>query len=126
MRITLAGFFRQQLFLTLATYIVGYFFFQFLFEPYFFPFLLFLPVLFLAINTGFYYTIIRHSDAPIRSFTSRFIMFFGIKMMVLLIFILVYALFNPQNAVSFLITFFALYLINTVFVIFKVVKVFKK
>jgi F0F1-type ATP synthase assembly protein I len=52
-------------------------------------------------------------------------MLFGIKIMILLVFILLYSIFNPQNAVTFLITFFAVYLIHTVFVVIKVLNTLK-
>ena len=120
MKKTHPSFIVQQIVLTGVIYLLGFLVFKLFFESSFYPFLLFLPILFLGINIFFYNSIGKSANKNIRGFTSRFILLFGVKVMILLVFIVIYAYFNPQNAVAFLITFFVVYLINTVFVIIKI------
>jgi hypothetical protein len=117
---------KKQVLITLITYLIGFIIFKFVFPSVFFPVLIFLPLIFLFINLGFYFGIIRYANVDIRKFTSRFILFLGIKILALLVFIVIYVYMNPQNAMPFLIVFFALYLINSVFVIIKVLKTLKR
>lgn len=121
-----SGFLKKQVLITLITYLIGFIIFKFVFPSVFFPVLIFLPLIFLFINLGFYFGIIRYANVDIRKFTSRFILFLGIKILALLVFIVIYVYMNPQNAMPFLIVFFALYLINSVFVIIKVLKTLKR
>jgi hypothetical protein len=60
-----------------------------------------------------------------KAFTSRFMGIFGVKIIVLLIFIVLYSYFNPSQAVSFLITFFILYVIYTAFEVIVVLRYLK-
>jgi hypothetical protein len=57
-----------------------------------------------------------------KKFSQRFLAVFGVKIMILLVFIITYSYFNPEKAVAFLITFFILYVIYTTFEIVSIVQ----
>jgi L-asparagine transporter-like permease len=115
-------FLLEHLILTVLTYVIGFVFFQFLFSEHFFGFLAALPLIFYAVNVLFYYALMHYSNLDMRKFSARFMMVFGIKIMAFLFFIVAYAYFNPNHAVAFLVTFFILYVINTIFVVVKTIK----
>ncbi len=116
----------QQLVVMLLTYLGGILVFKFIFPQYFFPFLALLPAFFYMLHYLFYHLALKAVKEDQRRFPSRFLIIFGSKIGVLLIFILLYSVANPDKAVPFLITFFIVYLINTVFVIIKVLKLMKR
>ena len=111
----LQQFLLKQGYLTLAVYALGFVAFKYVFPTHYNPFFLFLPVLFYVITAVFHGSLISASRLPMNKYSSRFLMIFGAKIMVFLIFIIVFSYFNPQIAVPFLISFFILYVIYTVF-----------
>ena len=118
----LKTFLIQLLYLTLIVYGLGFLSFRFLFPTHFYLFFAFLPVIFYGVNAVFHGTLLRASSLDMRKFSQRFLGVFGVKIMILLVFIITYAYFNPDRAVAFLITFFVLYLIYTTFEIVSVVR----
>lgn len=118
-------FLLQQLGVLISTYGVGFFIFKIFIPQYFFPFLAVIPAFFYILHYVFYAIAQKAVKADHRKFPSRFLVLFGTKIGVLLIFILLYSVANPDKAVPFLITFFIVYLVNTIFLVFKVVKLMK-
>ena len=112
----------RLIYLTLIVYGLGFVVFRFLFPADFYLFFAFLPLIFYAVNTVFHGTLIAASHLEMRKFTQRFLTVFGIKIMLLLVFIITYAYFNPEKAVPFLVTFFILYVIYTTFEIISIVR----
>jgi len=118
----LKSFLIKLVYLTLGVYAVGFLVFRFLFPGDFHLFLAFLPVIFYLVNAVFHGTLLSASHLDMRKFSQRFLAVFGVKILILLAFIIIYAYFNPTKAVVFLIAFFVLYLIYTSFEIFSVVR----
>ncbi len=118
-------FLLQQLGVLISTYGVGFLIFKIFFPQYFFPFLAVIPAFFYLLHYIFYALALKTVKEDHRKFPSRFLVLFGVKIGVLLIFILLYSVTNPDKAVPFLISFFVVYLINTIFLVFKVVKLMK-
>ena len=118
----LKTFLIQLLYLSLIVYGLGFITFKFLFPAHFYFFFVFLPVIFYAVNAVFHGTLLGASQLDMRKFSARFLAVFGVKIMILLVFIITYAYFNPEKAVSFLVTFFVLYLVYTTFEIVSVVR----
>lgn len=81
----------------------------------------------IAILTSvFHYSIIQIQDKGASKFATRFMMVSGIKMMIYLVFITAYAFIFPDKAKIFLISFFILYLLYTVFEVALIVRYLKK
>ena len=81
----------------------------------------------IALLTGiFHYSLIQIQENQSSRFSQRFMMISGIKMMIYLVFITSYAFMNPEKATSFLISFFILYLLYTVFEVILSVRYLKK
>jgi len=119
---SLKTFLIRLIYLTLVVYVLGFVAFRFFFASSFYTFFAFLPVIFYGVNAIFHGHLIQASHLEMRKFTQRFLTVFGIKIMLLLAFIITYAYFNPQKAVPFLITFFLLYVIYTTFEIVSIVR----
>jgi len=73
-----------------------------------------------------HYSVLQISEKSASSFSSRFMMISGIKMMVYLIFITIYVFSFTTQAKIFLISFFILYLIFTLFEVFQIVIYLKR
>ena len=112
----------RLIYLTLIVYAMGFLVFKFVYPTYFYPFFVFLPLIFYAVNAVFHGTLVSASHLEMRKFTQRFLTVFGIKIMLLLVFIITYAYFNPEKAVPFLVTFFVLYVLYTTFEIISIVR----
>lgn len=110
----ISKFLLNQLILTASLYVAGFVLFNFFFIDYFYSFLAYLPLIFFVLYGVLYYVILNISGKQMKSFTTRFLGVFGIKIILLLIFIVLYSFFNPDVAVQFLITFFILYVIYTI------------
>lgn len=81
----------------------------------------------IALLTGiFHYSILQIQEKQTSKFANRFMMVSGIKMIIYLIFITLYAFTNPLKAAPFLISFFSLYLLFTIFEVFHIVRYLKK
>jgi len=115
MQSPLRQFLIQQLYLTLAVYLLGFIAFSFIFPEDFHIFFVFLPALFYGIMAAFHGSLILASRQTTRKFPSRFMAILGAKIFVLLIFIITYTYFNPGIAIPFLVSFLFLYLVYTIF-----------
>lgn len=122
----MSKFLINQLILTASVYLVGFFLFKFFFLDYFYSFLAYLPLIFFVLYGVLYYTILNISGKQMKSFTTRFMGVFGIKIIILLVFIVLYSFFNPDVAVQFLIIFFILYVIYTIHGVVAISGYFKK
>ncbi len=111
----LREFLLKQLYLTIIVYILGFVSFRYVFPTHYHSFLTFLPVVFYVVMAVFHGTLVSASNLPVKKFSSRFLAVLGAKIFLFLIFIITYSYFNPQVAVPFLISFFILYVIYTVF-----------
>jgi len=111
--------------LTGIVYFIGVILFAFFISEYFYTPFVFLPVLFFVITFAVHIALVKSFEHDMRKFASRFMMVFGIKIIVLLFLITTYVLALPEQAIPFLITFLIQYLIFTAFETFYVVRLLK-
>jgi hypothetical protein len=110
---------------TAIVYALGAIVYAFFLDEYFYLPFVFIPIVFVAIIFTMHIILIKSAEKDLRKFTSRFMMVFGIKILVLLILIVAYVLAIPEQAVPFLITFLIHYLIFTGFETISIVRVLK-
>ncbi len=119
-------FLLRELLFTISIAGIAFLLFGSLLADYYLPiFWIMLGVI--ALLTGiFHYSLIQIQENKSSRFSQRFMMISGIKMMIYLVFITSYAFMNPEKATSFLISFFILYLLYTVFEVILSVRYLKK
>lgn len=116
----------KETILTVSLGIVALILFQTVLQSFYHP-VFWLNLIVVSFLTGIlHYLIIRVSSESHSRFTSRFMMIAGIKMIAYLMFIVFYALLNPDHAKFFLITFLIIYFIYTGFEVFLSIKFFNK
>lgn len=116
----------KETILTVSLGVVALILFQTVLQSFYHP-VFWLNLLVVAGLTGIlHYSIIRVSTESHSRFSSRFMMIAGIKMIAYLMFIVFYALLNPDHAKFFLISFLIIYFIYTGFEVFLSIKFFSK
>jgi hypothetical protein len=75
----------------------------------------FLVLFFFVINTGIYYLMLKMTDNKFSRFINMFMILTFAKLFVYIIIIVVYSLLNKADAFPFVVAFFILYIIYTVF-----------
>ncbi len=80
----------------------------------------------LLLTTIIHYNMLKTGIHSPAKFSSRFMMMNGLKMIIYLIFIVVYAMIFPEKAVPFLISFLALYLVYTILEVTLLLRFFTK
>ncbi|MFO7827642.1 MAG: hypothetical protein R6V23_03395 [Bacteroidales bacterium] len=116
----------KEAFLTASIGVLALILFQTVLQSFYHP-VFWLNLIVVAGLTGIlHFSIIRVSDESHSKFSARFMMIAGIKMIAYLMFIVFYALLNPEHAKFFLITFLILYFIYTGFEVFLTIKFFNK
>jgi len=106
--------------------IVAFILFQTVLKDYYHA-VFWLNLIIIAVLTGIlHFSVLKSSDKEHTQFSTRFMSVAGIKMLIYLIFIVVYALFNPGHAKFFLITFLILYFIYSIFEVLLIINFFNK
>ncbi len=86
-----------------------------------------LQILLIGFLTAFsHIRMIKASQHNIRRFTSAFMLSVTLKLLIYLFFLLIGLLFDHSNALTFVITFFILYICYTVFEVSQILKFLKK
>jgi hypothetical protein len=120
------NFLIKEIILTVFLGLIALILFQTVLSSYYHP-VFWLNLFIIAVLTGIlHFSILKFSTEKHSRFLSRFMMISGIKMMIYLVFIVLFALFNPDYAKFFLITFLILYFIYTFFEVWLVLKIFKQ
>jgi hypothetical protein len=116
---------RELIFaLILAT--IAYVLFQTVLKEYYLPVFWLLFGIISMFTAVFHLSVLQVSDKSTAKFSSKFMMVSGIKMMIYLALIVFYAFSFPDKAKIFLISFFILYMLYTVFEVLLIVNFFKK
>ncbi|MDK2977586.1 MAG: hypothetical protein PWP52_300 [Bacteroidales bacterium] len=116
----------KEAILTVTLGLIALILFRTVLSTYYLP-VFWLNLFIIAGLTGIlHFSILKVSTEGHSRFSSRFIMISGIKMMIYLVFIVLYALFNPDHAKFFLITFLILYFIYTFFEVLLILKFLNK
>ena len=79
-----------------------------------------------TITAIIHFVLVKLSHSNISKFSNRFILITGVRMIVFLTLITSYSLIFPQQAVSFLISFLALYLLYSVFEVVLIIPLLKE
>jgi len=117
--------FRELIF-TLILALISYTLFQTVLKEYYLPVFWLLFGVITIFTAVFHLSILQVSDKNSAKFSSRFMMVSGIKMMIYLALIVFYAFSFPDKAKTFLVSFFILYLLYTIFEVVLIVSFFKK
>lgn len=100
--------------------------FELLFPTTFIWFYCALPVLFGLINVFIYKYLIQTKESSLLKFSNRYLLITTLKLLGSILFIIVFLLFNKEQAILFLSTFFILYLVFLTQEIIAVLNFFKK
>ena len=117
--------FREIAF-TIFIAIIAMILFQTVLERYYLPVFWILLAMISILTGALHYSNIRASAQNASKFASGFLLATGIKMMIYLILITSYVLLNPEKASVFLISFFILYILYTIFEVLSILKHIRK
>jgi hypothetical protein len=117
--------FRELIFVVIIA-VIAFALFQTVLAEYYLPVFWVLLALITVFTAVFHLSILQVSEKNAVKFSSKFMMVSGIKMIAYLILIVYYAFSFPEKAKTFLISFFVLYLLYTVFEVILIVRYLKK
>ena len=117
--------FREFVFAIILA-LIAFVLFQTILIEYYLPVLWILFGLINVFTAIFHYSVLQVSEKEPSKFSSRFMMVSGIKMIIYLMIIVFYAFSFPEKAKIFLISFFILYSLYTVFEVIFILNYFKK
>lgn len=125
MNIHLKKFITRGIIISLILSIVGFFMFITILKEYFsFSFPVLLLVIFL-INVLFHHYLIRSAGGSNRKFPIKFLSATAIKMGLYLVLIILFVVFDRENAVPFLFVFMIIYVVFTIFEVVSVLDYLK-
>jgi hypothetical protein len=105
---------------------VAFVLFQTILKDYYLPVFWILFGIISVFTAVFHYSIIQTEKKELSKFSSKFMVFAGLKMILYLFLIVIYAFSFPQKAKFFLISFFILYVCFTIFEVIITINYFKK
>lgn len=108
--------------LALICYIISFF----LPAKYITPSLPFLFIFFFTITLVVHYVLMKASEKKMSKFVNYFMVSTFLKLMLYIMILVIYVLFNRNDAIPFILTFFILYLFFTVFEIISILSITKK
>lgn len=117
-----AVFAKKSLILTLLAGGLAFLLSRMLPYNWFSPALPFLFVFFFAVSLISYTLLVRSIGSKISGFVSAFMLVTTVKLLLYITVLLLYSFLNRKDAVAFLLNFFILYLVYTVFEIIQVVR----
>jgi len=115
----------RELILTALVSCIALIVFKTSLKEYYLPIFWGILALVAILSALFHYSVIQVKEKGVTKFSSRFMMVSGVKMIIYLVLIVSYVFSHPENATSFLISFFVLYLIYTVFEVILIVRYLK-
>jgi hypothetical protein len=89
------------------------------------PSLPFLILFFMGITLFVYYNLLQTLERNFAKFVNRFMAMTGLKLLLFLVSIVVYLLIFPGDAVPFLISFFILYIVYTIYEVIAILGITK-
>jgi len=119
-------FLMQELLFTVLVIVIALILFNSVLAAFYLPVFWVLLGVIAVLTSIFHFSIIQMQDKGTSKFATRFMMVSGIKMIIYLVFITSYAFIFPDKAKIFLISFFILYLLYTVFEVVLIVRYLKK
>lgn len=100
---------------TVIISLVAYALFGTVLEKFYLPVFPYLIGFFVSVSLLVHFTLLKASDFRIAKFSTFFMGSITAKLFLYIIFLVIYVLFDKENAVVFLITFFVFYLLFTIF-----------
>ncbi len=100
---------------TVGVSIVAFIIFYFLPIAFTTPAWPYLILFFFSVTLLVHYVLLKSTAKKFSRFTANFMLSTALKLLLYLAVIVIYALFNKDDAINFIITFFALYVLFTIF-----------
>ena len=126
MKETLRKFIFNLLILTLALACIGFGLFYFFFSESYFKLFPVIPVFMFSITLILHIYIVKASEGEIRKFTSKYLGSMGIKILIYLVFIIIFLAVDTANAIPFMVSFLTLYAAMTIFEVISILKYTEK
>lgn len=111
----LKKFIVQGIFITLLLAVIGYFLFTGVFNPYYQVILPFILLFIFLFTTVIHAILLKTARKKPKKLVNRFLMLTGLKMMIYLFIMIIYLIISKQDSAPFLLTFFVVYLVFTIF-----------
>jgi len=102
-------------FLQIACLIIGYVVFRAVLPQYYFPLYPYIAVFFFSLGTVTIFSILNATKKDSRKYFNIFMIIKTVKLLSIIMVVALYALLVKENTISFLFTFFAYYVIYSVF-----------
>ena len=122
---SLRKFIFNLLILTLALACIGFGLFYFLFEEYYYKLFPVIPGFMFTITLIVHLYLVKASEGDPRKFTSKYLGATGIKIMIYLVFIIIFLAINPANAIPLLASFLVMYAALTIFEVLSLLNTLK-
>lgn len=122
----LKKFIVQGIFITLLFAVIGYFLFTGVFNPYYQVILPFVLLFIFLFTTVIHAILLKTARKKPKKLVNRFLMLTGLKMMIYLLIMIIYLIISKQDSVPFLLTFFIVYLVFTIFEISSILSCLKR
>jgi len=100
---------------SLTVFIAGVFVFYYPLSEYYLPVYLLVLLFFVVITGGMHFILLSASNKNPSKFNNYFLIATTVKLIIYMIFIMVYLYLNRKNAIPFLLVFFITYLLYTTF-----------
>ncbi len=95
--------------------VLAFILFYFVLQQYYLQIFPVMILFFIFTNIAIHYILTKAGNKNIRQFSTYFMASIGLKLLVYMMFIITYVLMNRANATNFVIQFFALYLVYTIY-----------
>lgn len=122
----LKKFIVQGIFITLLLAVIGYFLFTGVLSPYYQVILPFVLLFIFLFTTVIHAILLKTARKKPKKLVNRFLMLTGLKMMIYLFIMIIYLIISKQDSAPFLLTFFVVYLVFTIFEISSILSCLKR
>lgn len=123
---SLKQYFYKIIFFSIIVGTISGILFATLFSKFYLPVFPFLLLFFILVNTIVHWFVLRAGDKKPARFSAYFMGTISFKLLVYLAFLTAYVLIDKTNAMVFIITFFALYILYSIFETISLQKQFRK
>ena len=122
----LKKFIVQGIFITLLLAVIGYFLFTGVFNPYYQVILPFVLLFIFLFTTVIHAILLKTARKKPKKLVNQFLMLTGLKMMIYLFIMIIYLIISKQDSAPFILTFFVVYLVFTIFEISSILSCLKR
>lgn len=122
----LKKFIVKGILITLLLAVIGYFLFAGVFNPYYQVILPFVLLFIFLFTTVIHTILLKTARKKPKKLVNRFLMLTGLKMMIYLLFMIIYLVISKQDSAPFLLTFLIVYLVFSIFEILSILSHLKR